>query len=378
MDISALREKLDRIDSQMLALLDERVALARDISSAKRATGLPLRDADREHQMIGAARAGEYDTLRPHEAVAFLELCLSFTRQCVHQRDCECEPRSIAIVGLGLIGGSLAMALKQAQPAHKLYGVDVDGRLDAPRNSGLFHELWPADQGAEAVKHADVVFLCTPLARTLELLETLAQDVPKHATVTDVAGVKTTIANSAAATFNFPDAPYFVGGHPMAGKARFGFENADAMLFAGRPWILTPASGDPVSKLNTLRTLIESTGATLQLMLPESHDRTIACASHLPQLAATALMLTVGDRANAIAGPGLRDMTRLASSPGTMWSELMRQVRPQLIAELQTFKAYLTELEMAVQFGEPLDKWFNRANHLRAGLEGVANNAPGA
>lgn len=378
MDISALREEVDRIDAEMLALLNKRVEVARQITAAKLENDQPLRDAERELQMLQAARENAPEHIHSEEAVKFRELLLAFTRGCVQRRNTKPEACRVAIIGLGLIGGSLAKALKAAQPEHKLYGVDLPDRLDAPRETGLFRKLLTPDDGAKAVKNADVVFLCTPLGRTLELLSTLAEDVPKEATVTDVVGVKKVVRQAANAAFNFPDAPYFVGGHPMAGKAQFGFEHSDAALFEARPWIITPGPHDPVDKLKVLRGLIESTCAVLHLMTPEEHDRAMAVVSHLPQLASSALMLTAGDRADKIAGPALKDMTRLAASPAGMWNELCRQIKPELIAELQSFKSYLTELEMAVHFGEPLDKWFDRANRLRAALEGVAEKSPTA
>lgn len=375
MDIAALREDVDRIDAEMLVLLNRRVETARKITAAKLEQAMPLRDNEREQRMLQAARENAPEDLHAEEAVKFRELLLAFTRGCVKRRETQPKACRIAIIGLGLIGGSLAKALKAAQPDHKLYGVDLPDRLNLPRATGLFRKLITPDEGAKAVKNADVVFLCTPLGRTLELMEALAQDVPKSATVTDVVGIKKVITQAADAAFGFPDAPYFVGGHPMAGKSEFGFAHSDATLFEGRPWILTPGPQDPVDKLNVLRGLIESTGATLNLMTSAEHDRAMAVVSHLPQLASTALMLTAGDRANGISGPALRDMTRLAASPGGMWNELCRQLKPELIGELQSFKSYLTELEMAVHFVEPLDKWFDRANALRAALEGVAEPA---
>ena len=378
MDIPALREEVDRIDAEILALMNTRLELAGKISAAKQDAGTPQRDAEREQQMLQSARDTEHETLHSEDAARFRELLLGFTRDCVARKRTQPKPKRIAIIGLGLIGGSLAWALKLAQPGHKLYGVDLEERLEGPKSTKLFHKLYDPTEGAKAVKNADVVFVCTPLSRTLELLKTLADDVPKEATVTDVVGVKTVLTRAAKEIFNFPDAPYFVGGHPMAGKAKFGFAHADGSLFVGRPWIITPSANDPVDKLTILRELIESTGANLTIMRADEHDRAMAMVSHLPQLASTALMLTAGDRADDIAGPALREMTRLAGSPAGMWNELCRQLKPELIAELQSFKAYLTELEMAVHFGEPLDKWFDRANRLRASLEGVAEPSPTA
>jgi prephenate dehydrogenase/chorismate mutase len=369
MDISALRAEVDRIDGEILRLLDKRIGLARSITDAKVEQGRALKDESREQQMLVDARKLSFDRLSPDDAAEFRSALIEFTRSAVARRRSAPKPMKIAIIGLGLIGGSIARALKASQKEHQLHGVDLADRLEAPRASGLFEAVLPDAEGAEAVKHADVVFVCTPVSRTIELLPTLAEDIPKEAVVTDVASVKRAVSKAALEAFNFPDAPFFVGGHPMAGKAQFGFEHSDARLFEGRPWILTPAPQDPVLKLDILHSLITSMGARLHLMKPTEHDRIMAVASHLPQMVSTALMLTAGDRANAVAGPGLREMTRLAASPGALWNELTQHVKKHLIGELQSLKSYLTEIEMAVHFDEPLDKWFDRANTLRAQLE---------
>jgi prephenate dehydrogenase/chorismate mutase len=369
MDISALRAEVDRIDAEMLKLLDKRVGLARSITDAKVEQGRALKDESREQQMLIDARKLTHERLTPDDAAEFRSALIEFTRTAVARRRGAPKPMEITIIGLGLIGGSIARALKASQNEHSLHGVDLADRLDAPRASGLFESVVADSSGANSVKHADVVFLCTPVGRTIELLPTLADDIPKEAVVTDVASVKHAVATAALEAFNFPDAPYFVGGHPMAGKAQFGFEHSDARLFEGRPWILTPTPHDPVAKLDVLHSLIASMGARLHLMKPAEHDHAMAVASHLPQMVSTALMLTAGDRANAVAGPALSEMTRLAASPGALWNELTRHVKKELIGELQSLKSYLTEIEMAVHFGEPLDKWFDRANSLRFQLE---------
>ncbi|MCB9933563.1 MAG: prephenate dehydrogenase/arogenate dehydrogenase family protein [Planctomycetes bacterium] len=371
MNIAELREHIDRIDAELLLLLERRLKLALRVASAKREQGLPARDEQREHAMLQAARAGATGELAPDEAAEFLQGVLEHSRRWAATRaaGASVKPRRIAIIGLGLIGGSLARALKRTQPAHKLAGVDLPARLDAPRAGGLFELLAAPEDGAAAVDKADVVFLCTPLSRTLELLPQVAEDAPTEATVTDVCGVKRRVTAEAERAFNGPSAPYFVGGHPMAGAAASGYEHGRASLFEGRPWVLTPTPHDPVEKLNTLRGLIESTGARVTLLSAQEHDQAVALVSQLPQLVSSALMLTVAGRDQGIAGPALLGMTRLAASPAALWNELTRELKPELIGELQRMQSYLTELEIAVNFGEPLDKWFNRANVLRRELE---------
>ncbi|MCA8913400.1 MAG: bifunctional chorismate mutase/prephenate dehydrogenase [Planctomycetes bacterium] len=371
MDIAGLRKQIDEIDAELLALLDKRTRLAMDIAQAKLEQNLPLHDPQREAAMLQSAIDGSFETLAPQEAEEFVAALLPLTRRWVvrRRRAAHVTPQRIAIIGLGLIGGSLAKALKRATPAHTLTGVDLADHLQGPRDSGLFAELFTPDEGGKAVTNADVVFLCTHFEKTIELLPALADDTPVEATVTDVSGIKEPVAKAAEEAFKSPSAPHFVGGHPMAGKAASGFENSDPELFEGRPWVLTPTPHDPVDKMRRLSILIESVGAHVELLSPSEHDRTMAVVSHLPQLMSVALMLTAGGRDADVAGPALREMTRLAASPASLWNRLVGRLRKEVIGELQRAQSYLTELEMAINFEEPLDKWFDRANKLRAELE---------
>jgi prephenate dehydrogenase/chorismate mutase len=374
MDIAQLREHIDRVDAELLLLLERRLKLALQIAALKREQGLPAYDAEREAAMLQAGRERAAGELAPAEAAEFLHGVLEQSRRWVARRAAGdgVKPLRIAIIGLGLIGGSLARALKRATPAHQLRGVDLAERLAEPGRSGLFESLHSPEDGAAALDHADVVFLCTQLSKTVELLPRVAEDAPTSALVTDVCGVKRSVTAAAERAFTGPSEAYFVGGHPMAGGALGGFQHARADLFEGRPWVLTPTPHDPPERLQSLCRLIESTGARINLLSPDEHDQAMAVVSHLPQLVSTALMLAVAGRDQGLAGPGLIDMTRLAASPAALWNELVREMRPELIGELQRMQSYLTELEIAINFNEPLDRWFARANALRERLEGRA------
>lgn len=371
MDIAQLREHIDRVDAELLLLLERRLKLALQVAALKRDQGLPAHDPAREAEMLHNVRDRAGGELAPDEAAAFIQNVLEHSRQWVARRAAGegVKPLRIAIIGLGLIGGSLAHALKRATPGHQLRGVDLPDRLAAPGRSRLFESLHAPSDGAAALDKADAVFLCTPLSRTLELLPQIAEDTPTAAVVTDVCGVKRGVIAVAERCFAGPSEAWFVGGHPMAGAALSGFQNARAELFEGRPWVLTPTPHDPPERLQSLCALIESTGARVTLLSPEAHDQAMAVVSQLPQLVSTALMLAVAGRDQGVAGPALLGMTRLAASPAAMWNELVRELRPELIGELQRMQSYLTELEIAVNFKEPLDKWFERANALRQRLE---------
>jgi len=187
---------------------------------------------------------------------------------------------------------------------------------------------------AEAAAAAPVLVLAAPPAVNRRLLRTLARVAPPSLVITDVGSVKAPVVADAARL-----GLRFVGGHPMAGSARGGFAASAADLFVGRTWILTPAD---TRDLRVVRRLVRATGARVRVMDADAHDRTMAFVSHLPQLVSYALMdAAMGDtvaRAHlAAAGPGWRDMTRLAASPRPLWREILRENAPAVRIALRAF-----------------------------------------
>lgn len=234
----------------------------------------------------------------------------------------EGKPRRVVIAGLGLIGGSLAADLTQA--GWQVIGVDRANVCRRARARGLVAETCSSVERAAAA--ADLVVLAAPPRANIELL--LALVVSLHArpglTVTDVGSVKRGIVQLAERL----QLPGFVGGHPLAGRERAGLRAAHAGLFVGRPWALTPGRTTDPRALRRVRALARAVGARPVDVPAETHDRVLAFLSHLPQLVAWALLDAA--RADgitrdwlALAGPGFRDMTRLAASPTSLWAEIL-------------------------------------------------------
>ena len=208
----------------------------------------------------------------------------------------------IVIVGRGLIGGSIALAAAQHLPRTTVITVD---RGDDIRSAA----------------GADLVVLATPIGQILELLPVLAALSSGTTVVTDTGSTKTAIVDAA------PTGMRFIGGHPIAGAAVSGVAGARADLFTGRPWILTPSATAEPADVVSLQHFVESLGARPQLLDAQEHDRLFAFLSHLPQLVVSALMDVVGSHVGAdglaLAGAGLRDTTRLASSPPDIWQDVV-------------------------------------------------------
>jgi|SRR5688572_28642562 len=244
----------------------------------------------------------------------------------------------VAIIGDGLIGRSIALALaRQAAPPDV---ISLDKNDPLTRAAG-----------------ADVIVLAAPITANIQLLQQLPSVLTGEVLITDTGSTKRSTADAAA---TLPAHLHFIGGHPMAGAPASGSSAARADLFDGRLWILTPPQGCSPSLVDRLRALIESLGATVVEMTPEDHDRIMASVSHLPQLAISALMAAVGeavgDEGLRFAGPGLRDSTRIAASSGAVWADILDSngdfidaALDRLIARLQALRQRHDELPAAFE-----------------------------
>lgn len=236
----------------------------------------------------------------------------------------------IAILGTGLIGGSLGLAWKQRRTDCTIVGHDRSDVLDRAAERGAIDAK--AADPITAVNGADLVVLATPLSATLRLLEQIADHLNPDTLVTDVASVKGPVMEQARDVLP-ADAP-FIGGHPMAGSEGQGIDHASPILFENAAYVLCRADPEAhppqlADKYPAFMDLITATGARPMLMDARRHDRIAGAVSHLPQLLAVALVNTVGDvheddpQALQLAAGGFRDMTRIASSPFSMWRDIL-------------------------------------------------------
>jgi prephenate dehydrogenase len=271
----------------------------------------------------------------------------------------------VAILGLGLIGGSIALAARQIWPKGLVIGVDNKEVLE---QAMVRHAIDVAADEPYVIAEADLVILAAPVRQNLQLLAQMDDYVAQAAVITDVGSTKRAIVEAARA---LPSRFTFVGGHPMGGAARGGFDAARPDLFKGRPWIFTPhtdAAGDALEKLCAFTSAF---GALPKTMGASEHDRLLAFLSHLPQLTASALMSIIGDEAGdalALAGRGLVDTTRLAGSPAGIWQDIGATNAEQLRRELDALIARLTELRDDLEEGEAIERIFTEAARYRAKL----------
>ena len=275
--------------------------------------------------------------------------------------------RRIGIVGCGLIGGSLAMAARHRWPSSLVIAVD---RKDVLETAMRLHAVDVGGDDLVMVADADLIVLAAPVRQNIRVLERLAEYVPGPALVTDVGSTKVTIAEAARA---LPARLRFIGGHPLAGAATGGIDEARADLFAGRPWFLAAEASLADDDIRRLEAFVTGIGAIPRRASPDTHDLLLAYLSHLPQLTASALMHVVGDHAGAeglaLSGRGLRDTTRLAASPSDIWRDVAATNREHVGAALDDLVAVLQAMRQDLEEGATIDSVFESAASWKRALE---------
>lgn len=279
--------------------------------------------------------------------------------------DLEPPFRAVAIAGVGLIGGSIALGMRERWPSVRVYGMDRPAVLAHATGSGAL------DRGVASLEElpaVDLVILAAPVRQNARLLIQLPPHLRDASIVTDVGGTKRDILKAARS----PGAPRrFVGGHPIGGAEQGGFGFARPDLFEGRPWILTPQGAD-ADAVALLSRLASGLGARPVTMDAEEHDRVMAFVSHLPQLVTSALMEVVGGAVQSeglrVAGRGLMDSTRLASSPAAVWQDVCVANADNLRTALDLVIDRLSDLRADLGRGQAMELVFNDAARFRGEL----------
>ena len=281
--------------------------------------------------------------------------------------------RHVAILGLGLIGSSIARGVRAAMPAVRLSGYDVDAEV---RSVAARLELVDAvaETPGAAVAGADLVILCVPVGAMGAVAAAIAGDLSPGAIVSDVGSCKAAVARALRAALS--DAT-IVPAHPVAGTERSGPEAGFASLFHGRWCIVTPVAATPDESVARVAEFWRQLGADVETMTPEHHDRVLAVTSHLPHLIAYTIVGTADDLAEVTqsevikySAGGFRDFTRIAASDPTMWRDVFLTNREAVLEMLQRFSEDLSHLQRAIRRGngDELFDLFTRTRAIRRSI----------
>jgi prephenate dehydrogenase len=282
----------------------------------------------------------------------------------------------VTIIGTGLIGTSIGLALHASSTDLTIAGFDTNSaeRRTALELRAIDTELLSPEDVFAAAEQADLILLAVPVMAILDWMQLLSPILKPHQLLTDVGSTKTRIAALAATLYNGPTQARFLPGHPMAGKESGGAALAEAALLHGATWLLTPLA-DPISIEQEWRDLVARFGCQTLDLDPNRHDKICAWVSHLPQMVSTALAALLEDECSqtpeaaaeflAIGGRALREMTRLGASPYSMWRDVALTNTEPLAATLFALEQRLAHLRENLRTPELRDE-FSRANAFRS------------
>lgn len=257
----------------------------------------------------------------------------------------------LAVVGLGLLGGSVALAVRQRGLAREIVGAGRSREsVAAAERSGAFDAVVPLE---EAVRGADLVLLATPVSVMDDVLRRAAPAIPMGGIVTDVGSVKGALTETLPGLL--PPGVHFVGSHPMAGSHERGIQHARADLFEGAVCLVTPTPDSDARALARVEALWRGVGGRVERCSADAHDAAVGWVSHVPHAIAFAFAAALRSApagATALAGPGFRDFTRIARSDAELWSEILTLNRKALAGPLEAFSLRLAALSRALDAGD--------------------------
>lgn len=285
----------------------------------------------------------------------------------------ESDFKKIIIIGVGLIGGSLGLALKEKKANFKIVGIDKQEIIEKAIARGAI------DEGTvnlkEGIEEADIVIIATPVKTILNLLTQINPFLKKGCIVTDTGSTKQQIVRKANKVLSKDI--FFIGGHPMAGSEEYGIDSANSHLFQDKTYILTPTKKSNLIAIEKISSLIKMIGGKRLILNSLEHDRIVGTVSHLPQIMAVSLVNMVSELVRKennnnyfkAVGEGFKDITRIASSPYKIWEDICDTNQENILEMIQEFRNYLGVIEDKLK-NEPnsLKEEFQKASKLRESI----------
>ncbi len=376
--LEEIRNRIDELDTQISACLNERLTLAGELSEVKAQLGMAIKDRSREEQVLNrVSEVGESEEMRNAIRNTY-ERLFELSRQI--QQDKTIDPNAtnyfpqVTIFGVGLIGGALARLIKKRLPDTKIIGVDSEAVLA----EAVQHKI--IDKGAAdaktALQRSSLIILAASPAQNLALLEEISPLLSKRKLVVDVTSTKGAIAKLSE-ELNLKGAD-FIGGHPLFGSEKNGIAGALELNAEGTTFCVVPGAKSSEISVRRLIRWLTALNLKVEVVGPFEHDAIIARTSHLIQLIAvllgSQLAKNLSDeeliKLGKLSGPSLKQLSRLMKSPPAMWREIIQQNKTDVVAALSELQTGIDELIVSLQSDDDsLDKYFNAARRLPAALE---------
>ena len=285
----------------------------------------------------------------------------------------ESDFKKITIIGVGLIGGSLGLALKEKKANFKIVGIDKQEIIEKAIARGAI------DEGTvnlkEGIEEADIVIIATPVKTILNLLTQINPFLKKGCIVTDTGSTKQQIVRKANKVLSKDI--FFIGGHPMAGSEEYGIDSANSHLFQDKTYILTPTKKSNLIAIEKISSLIKMIGGKRLILNSLEHDRIVGTVSHLPQIMAVSLVNMVSELVRKennnnyfkAVGEGFKDITRIASSPYKIWEDICDTNQENILEMIREFRNYLGVIENKLK-NKPnsIKEEFQKASKLRENI----------
>ena len=274
----------------------------------------------------------------------------------------------ITIIGVGLIGGSLALALKERNLAKAVFGYGRDQtRLEEAQKSNVIDAF--STNIKEAIDEANIIVIATPVGTFKDILDQIEPLISSNVIITDVGSTKSDIVNIVNDVLR-DKSSYFIPAHPIAGKERSGFEVSDSKLYDGKKVIITPQETNSPESIDVIDQMWKNVGADVDFMSAESHDNLLGMTSHLPHMLAFSLVNYLVDQnpnASIYAGGGFKDFSRIASGDAIMWRDICLQNKNQIMSHLKGYQSTLDDLLEAIDHedSEKLGQLFTTAKKTR-------------
>jgi prephenate dehydrogenase len=350
-----MRDEIAAIDREVLDALNRRLGIVRRVNEHKAATGAPAIDAKREAELLAELAHANRGPLSEEGVRTAFSALLDVMKQELRRGASTVDERprrtaavsSLAVVGTGLVGTSVARAAQRAGVA-RIVGEDADAaRL---RQSGL--------EPAASLADVELVVVAVPVGALPDAVRDVLSRAGAETTVTDVGSTKRGVAAIEDARF--------VPGHPLAGGATGGPARATADLFDGATWVLSPTSASGAQHVARVRAFVESVGAQISQLDAATHDRVLALTSHLPHALANLLVLDAAEAAD-YAGPALREMTRVAGANPSIWADIFLENADELAASLESHATATIEVVGALRSNDRtvLEQWIAHAATAR-------------
>lgn len=285
------------------------------------------------------------------------------------------EWKNFTLIGLGLIGGSIAKAIKKTYPTARISVLEKDQHsVEMAISEGII------ERGLQSIEEipadTELLFLCTPVEWNRKFLRELAPKLSSHTLLTDVGSTKRSIMEEAEA---LGLSSRFCGGHPMAGSESSGYKASDSLLLENAYYLLTPGQGFPTEAIEKMKNFLSSIGSIPFVMSPEEHDKAVACVSHLPHLIAASLVKLLKEEdekgtMKKLAAGGFKDISRIASSSPIMWQQICLSNKEPILQMIAHYQDLLAEIKASIEKEEPqgIAELFRESGEYRNSMDSSA------